>query len=144
MIDYGQFIAAFPEFSDEGAFPQSGIDFWIGQAYASLNTRIMGAQGDLAVMLYVAHNIAMGSRNAAFGASSNPGAVGQTQGPITSKSVGPVSVSYDVNSTLIPGAGPWNATTYGQRLYKLLQTYAAGGLYVPGDAFARARVNPWG
>ena len=57
------------------------------------------------------------------------GIPGDSLGPVSSKSVGGVSISYDSGSISIAGAGAWNATSYGQRLYKLLQSAAMGGRY---------------
>eukprot|EP01037_Dinobryon_pediforme_P023422 gene23422-24868_t len=115
---YADFIAAFPEFSDATAFPASQINFWLAQAPNNLNARRLGKNYDLATMLYVAHNVVISAREVA---SAEKGIPGTAPGLISSKTVGPVSVSYDAAGTAVEGAGAWNATSYGQRLYKMLQ-----------------------
>lgn len=130
MIQYSDLIAAFPEFSNSTTYPQTQVDFWLPQAYNQLNAcRFDAATLDLAAMLFVAHNITLSAQAAQ---AANSGAiVGKTVAPQSSKSVGGVSVSYDVGAVTVEGAGPYNATSYGQRLYKLMQAYSAGPLYVP-------------
>jgi hypothetical protein len=136
MIVYDSFVAAFPEFgSNTSSTLQSAqvtvgqVNFWIPQAYAQLNTWRFGAQLDLAAMLFVAHNLVLSLReNKANATGQIPGAV---QGPIASKSIDKLSISYS-GATNLEGAGMWNATTYGQRLFKMMKAYGSGPLYVAG------------
>lgn len=128
-VSYLDFVVAFPEFSNVGTYPETQINFWIQQAYTQLNTVRYGRSLDLAAMLFVAHNVVLSARAAR---SANAGGiVGDATGPVASKSVGPVSVSYDAAATAIQGAGIWNATTYGQQLYRMMR--ASGTMaYRPG------------
>jgi len=128
-IAYADFVAAFPEFSNAGTYPATQINFWIPQAYAQLNPRRFGVQIDLAAMLYVAHNVVLSARAQA---SANAGqVVGEARGLVASKSVGDVSVSYDTNSIATKDAGIWMSTVYGQRLYKMMQTFGGPVYAVP-------------
>lgn len=123
------FTAAFPEFSNGTTYPLTQINFWIPQAYNQLNASRFGQTLDLAAMLFVAHNIVLSARDAA---TVNVGGIpGQATGPVNSKGVGQVHVGYDTPAMEIPGAGAWNATSYGQRLYRMMVA-VSGFDYVPG------------
>ena len=123
MADYSLFVTVFPEFSSAST---PAISFWLAQAPLQLNSRMFGANFDLASMLFVAHNLALGLQEEKT--ASKGGTPGDALGPVSSKSVGGVSISYDAAGIAIPGAGAWNATSYGQRLYKMMQAAACGGI----------------
>lgn len=131
MIDEPTFRGNFPEFADTVKFPSPQVVFWLAQAYSTLNAARFGTNLDLAAMLFTAHNIVMSARDAS--ASSGAGIPGNPSSVTASKAVGPVSISYDTTLTAIPGAGIWNATSYGQRFWRLLKLAGAGGLYVGGN-----------
>lgn len=130
-MTYADFIAFFPEFNNTTRYPQPVVEEWIPVAYDNLNVARFKRQIRLAVMLFVAHNIVLQARDAQTNA--NGGIVGQASGPINSKSVDKVSAAYSADLTAIEGAGPWNYTTYGQRLYKMMQSFNSGPIYVPGN-----------
>ena len=123
MADYALFVTVFPEFSSSSS---TAVAFWLSQAPLQLNAGLFGANFDLASMLFVAHNLSLGQQEANVAAKG--GVPGDALGPISSKSVGGVSISYDAAGIAIPGAGAWNATAYGQRLYKMMQAAACGGV----------------
>jgi hypothetical protein len=130
VVDRATFRAAFPEFANPSAYPDATVDFWLNQAQLQYTPDTFGDSYDLAIMLFVAHYLATGARNAAVAqAGGVPGAV---TGVASSKSVGGVSVSYDVGASSMKDAGYWNTTTYGQRFWELLQRFATGLVYVPG------------
>jgi len=127
-ITVAQFRADFPEFASTVDFPNSGAQFWLGIAYQLLNASRWGAQLDLAVELFTAHNLAIeakASRDAKGG-----GIPGQQAGPINSKSVSSVSVGYDSSAALESNAGHWNLTVYGTRLIRLIRMFGAGPIFV--------------
>lgn len=152
MITADSFIEIFPEFSNNAVYRISQINFWITQAYAQLNTTRFGAQLDLAAMLFVAHNIVLSARAARSTATGNPGQApgipGESTGAVNSKGAGGVHIGYDTGAVQTPGAGPWNATSYGQRLYKMM--VATGGFayvtpsYGPGSGGMGGPVWPSG
>lgn len=133
-LQYATFIAGFPEFSDTGRFPVSQFDFWAAQADTNVNQRRAGANLTLAQCLFVAHNLCLAAKAAAAAA------VGQIPGQVTgaqsSKSIDKVSVGYTPTTT-IEGAGPYNATLYGQQFYQLMKGLNTA-MYVPGPGAARA------
>lgn len=130
-VDRAALVAALPEFSDTAAYPDAQVTFWLSQAPLFLNAGVLGDRMDLATILFVAHNLVL-SAGSAKAIAAGGGAVGATVAPVASKSVGPVSKSYDIGSVLVDGAGPWNATSYGSRLYQLLKAVTTGPFYVPG------------
>ena len=123
MADSALFLSVFPEF---GSVQPQAIAYWLSQAPLQLDAARFGKNFDLASMLFAAHNLALGQKEA--GVASRGGTPGDALGPVSSKSVGGVSISYDASGIAIPGAGPWNATSYGQRLYKMMQAAACGGV----------------
>lgn len=136
-LAYADFIAGFPEFTNTAQYPQAQFNFWLPMAYDNLNGRRFRTaaplggtltQLDLAACLFIAHNLALSAkatRDAAFGK-----VVGEVTGALTAKSVDKVAASYNPTTT-IEGAGPWNATLYGQRLYQMMQGVSTA-MYVPG------------
>lgn len=127
-VTYSSFVAVFTEFSDTTAYPQATVNFWLGQAPFQLNANRLRNSYDLAVMLFTAHNLVLGKRDTrAAAAGGTPGAI---SGPQTSKAVDKVSASYDTGAVTYPGAGEWNATSYGMRLYRLLRAVGAGPVYI--------------
>lgn len=131
-VTSASFRTMFPEFTDTAKFPDAQINAWLDQAPNQLSASRLGKSYDLAVMLFIAHNIVLSARAVASAAGS--GVPGQATGPVSSKSVDKVSVSYDTGATAIGRAGAWNATSYGQRLYTLLRACGAGPLYFLPDA----------
>jgi len=86
---------------------------------------------DLAIELYTCHNLVLEGRAAKEAAS---GAIpGGAQGVVSSKSVGPVSVSYDVALSAVEGAGDLNLSIYGQRLARLIKMFGMGPLTIIGS-----------
>ncbi len=124
MTDYALFTAAFPEFASTSEPP---VDYWLGQAVTTLSPWRLGQNYDLACMLFAAHNLTLGAIAAA--AAAKGASPGSPPALITSKGAGGLSVGYDPGLTAIDGAGIYNGTVYGQRLWKLLEGAAMGGLY---------------
>lgn len=129
MVDYATFVAVFPEFASAANYPEAQVAFWLGQAPNQLSEARFGKSFDLACMLFAAHNLAMGAKDAK--AAATGGISGGASGVVSSKTVDKVTVSYDTGAVTVAGAGAWNATTYGQRLYKMIQAAHSGPLYVP-------------
>lgn len=128
-VDRDAFVTAFPEFGNVDTYPDSQVDFWIAQALLALASARFGRQIDLAVMLFAAHNLALSVPAKRAEAIAPGGAASVSIAPVSSKAVDGISKSYDNGLVAISGAGPWNATSYGQRLYKMLQGANTGPLY---------------
>src|SRR5512135_1115056 len=112
-IAVAQFRADFPEFASSATYPNSQIQFWFNLAYNLLNASRWGNSLDFGAELFVAHNLALEAK--AQSEVAGGGIPGGQTGPISSKSIGPASVSYDTGVGSELNAGHWNLTTYGAR-----------------------------
>lgn len=152
MISVATFRADFPEFTNEVTFPSSSIQYYINLAGLLLNTDRWGIGKtvaaappttilDMGSELFVAHNVALEARAAQEAASG--GVPGGTVGPVASKGVDKVNVSYDTQAGLDPKDGHWNLTTYGLRFIQLAKMRGMGPIYVaPGcDPFGATGLN---
>lgn len=117
---YDLFLGQFPEFSNTATYPANMVEAWIVPAVEQVDQCRFGSQYNLGVCLFIAHNVALATKGAKGG-----GMVG----PVVSKSIDKLSVSYGT-TTAIEGAGIYNLTTYGQRLWKMMQTFNSGPFYV--------------
>jgi hypothetical protein len=124
-VTTASFRAVFPEFADTTKYPDPAVTFWLDQAGVTLPQSVPAGQLDLATMLYIAHNLTLGILSA-----SGSGGAGSFA-PVSSKSVGPISKSMDTSAVTSTGAGVWNGTAYGQRLWALLRGFVTGGFYRP-------------
>jgi hypothetical protein len=146
-ITVQQFRADYPEFSSSSQYPNSAITYWLNLAYLLLNPSRWGSVLDTGAELFVAHNVAIEAR--AQAEAANGGIPGGQVGPINSKSVDKVSISYDTSTGIQEGAGHWNLTVYGTRLIKLARMFGAGPIQVGigydpygGGAWAGPDVTP--
>lgn len=122
------FRTDYPEFADTTAYPDSGVTYWLTVAGLLLNTLRWQDMLDVATELFVAHNLAL-ERQAQKSAAS--GAVpGLSTGPVSSKTVGPVTQAYDTTAGIEEGAGHWNLTVYGTRFIGLVKMFGAGPIQV--------------
>lgn len=161
MITVATFRADLKEFGDTTAFPDSTITYWIAMGGLLLpnDTWGLGAAEassppttiyDFALEMFVAHNVALEklAQNSA-NAGGVPGISGA--GIAASKSVGGVSISYDVNAGIIEGAGAWNYTVYGVRFIQLARLRGRGPVQINptrivegGSAWFGPPVSPYG
>ena len=121
----------FPEFGvspGSGAFSDARIEFWLGIATVMLNAERWDTLLDHGIELFIAHHLAMDRNNVVAGATG--GAVGQTQGPLASKSVDKVAASYSTGEVTLENAGHWNLTTYGIQFYQRMKMHGAGPIHV--------------
>jgi hypothetical protein len=121
---------AFTEFADTSKYPDATVAWWIARAYRMLRLEVWGDDLDDGVTLYIAHNLVLSAKNVSGAASGNLGGV---SGPISSKSVGGVSASFDTHAVTIEGAADYNLTTYGVQFYRMMMMYGAGGLQLSGS-----------
>jgi hypothetical protein len=140
-MDNAAFRIAFPQFADETAYPDARLDLLATFVGTQLNACVWGDSLDFATMLYVAHLLTIqGPSNAQGGGGSGGGSI---SGPVTSKSVDKVSVSYDAGAVTYSGAAFWNQSGYGIQLYQLMQLFGAGPMHVLGDT-AVLPFDPYG
>lgn len=124
-----QFRLDFPEFSNQATFPDSQVAFWAMVAAKLCNPQRWRSMLTVAMELFIAHNVAL-ERLAVIGASTPGGIPGISRGIVASEAAGAVSVSYDTSGAAELGAGHWNLTTYGQRLYRMAMMFGAGPIQV--------------
>ena len=123
-MDVAAFRADFPEFVDAVRFPSSAIIFWSDLGEQLISADRFGGMYTKATELFTAHNIVLAAGNVT--ASTSGGLPGSSSGPVSSKSVGSVSVSYDTSSVMLPNAGHWNQTTYGRQYIQLVRLLGVG------------------
>jgi len=127
-VTAASFRTDYPEFADDTAYPDSGVNYWIKVAGLLLNPCRWQDMLDVATELFVAHNLVLerqAQKSAATGA-----APGISTGPVSSKTVGPVTQAYDTTAGINTDAGHWNLTTFGTRFYQLMQMFGAGPIQV--------------
>lgn len=121
-----QFRAEYPEFADADRFGVTLIERQLRIAAARLNADRWADLLDDGIGLFVAHHVALQGRQVA---TANAGGMpGAPVAAVASKTVGPVSTSYDSSSVSLTNAGHWNGTTYGTQFYELMRMVGAGGL----------------
>lgn len=126
------FRITFPDWTPALASDAS-IEFWLMAASCLLNPVRWKNTLGLATYLFVQHNLAL---EALANDASKAGAIpGLATGPLSSEQADKVSASYDSAATSITDGGPWNYTTYGQRLLWLARLFGAGPLQVGPGGF---------
>lgn len=142
MITPQSFRIDYPEFRDQGRYPDSGIQLFVAVAGMLFNKQLWGEPSvaaanppttmyDIGVELFIAHNLALEFQQ--IKASENGAVPGLTTGVISSKSVGSVSISYDTASGVEADAGHWNLTTYGIRFIRLSKQFGAAPFIAAGN-----------
>jgi Protein of unknown function (DUF4054) len=149
-ITTAQFRQWFPEFTSVVDYPESSMQFWLNISDLPMinEQRLTKTPGpnngpslyDLAQCMFVAHNIVLEKQ--ALDAARTGGTPGGSVGPIASKSLGPGSITYDVNSVIYADAGFWNGTPYGLRYWWLVQMAGAGPVFVGAGTYPPT--GPWG
>lgn len=127
-ITAASFRQNFTEFSSEAAFPPGVVDFWIAAADLMLSVSRWGNVRDMGVQLYAAHNLSLEKQ--AMNTAANGGVPGAASGAVSQKTVGPATISYDAASAAAKEAGDFNATIYGQRLWRLIQIFGSGPIQI--------------
>lgn len=129
MLAISDFRQQFPEFTDPDIYTPFAYDFYQALAYRFLNPNF-GSVLDYAAALFIAHFLVTDAKNQkAAAAGGIPGAV---DAPKTAKAVDKVSASMNVEAISLEGQGFWATTSYGMRLYQLIQMFGAGGVQLTG------------
>lgn len=127
------FRANFPEFGDTTTYPDSMVNMWLGVAVNMLKTSVWGNMLDVGLQLFTAHHVAIAGQN--LKTANVGGMPGGNRGPVASKGVDKVNISYDTASVIEEGAGHWNLTTYGTQFINMVKLIGAGGAQVGGCGF---------
>lgn len=121
-----QFVKVFPEFCNKKKYPEAAIEFYLELAYIVLNAARWGRTLSFGIQMFTAHNLVLEAIAQAQAAKGAP-PVGPS-GPASSKSAGPVSISWDTGTAAELNAGHWNETIYGKRYIRMCRLMGAGGL----------------
>ena len=140
-VTHDSFRQAFPEFTDPANYPDGLIDFWLGLATKMLNAPRWVDFLDEGLMLFTAHNIVLEKQ--ARDASRTGAAPGTNAGVVASKSVGPVSISYDTGAGIVQDAGHWNLTTYGTRFMWMVNMVGMGPVQISGCGGSGLSIGAW-
>ena len=122
-MDAAAFRTAFPEFATSS---DARVSYWLAVGVRMMNAERWADLLDHGLALFVAHHLAIDNANQR--AAVRGGAVGVASGPVASKAVDKVSVSYDTGAATLAGAGHWNLTTYGTQFYALFRMMGTGGM----------------
>lgn len=139
------FRTNYPEFADKARFPVPQVAYYLTLAPKLINEPRWGNVFDTGVELFIAHNVALERR----ALDEKNGVPGMAPGIVSGKSVDKVSVNYDTQSGVMPGAGHWNLTIYGMRFIKLSRMFGAGPIQVgigfnpPFSMGSDAWPGPW-
>ncbi|WP_250481894.1 DUF4054 domain-containing protein [Caballeronia sp. NCTM5] len=125
-MDANQFRSDFPEFSDTTRYPDSLVTLWLTVGSSLVNECRWGELTNIGIELVTAHHLAIAARDQQ--AAAGGGIPGQASGPMSSKAVDKVSVSYDTGAASLSDAGFWNLTSYGTRYLGLARLMGAGGM----------------
>lgn len=118
-----QFRSDFPEFASAS---DTQITMWLTIGASLVNEARWEELTTIGIELVAAHHLAIAMRDAKLAAGG--GAAGGVSGPVSSKSVDKVSVSYNTSSTQYEGEAFWNMTAYGIRFVGLARMFGAGGI----------------
>lgn len=140
-VTIAQFRQDFPEFANTTRFPDAALTFWLTLGSLLINADRWGEVVNFGVELYMAHNLALEAM--AQKQAANGGVPGAASGMLNSKSIDKVSAGYDTSSVAEEFGGNWNLTTFGQRLYRLMQQFGAGPLQIGEGAGAAPVIQSW-
>lgn len=127
------FLAIFPEFSNAVQYPAARISFWLGIAAQFVDPTRWSTLTNQGTALLTAHYLVLDqdAQMKAANQLNNPASgLGGVDGLETAKAVDGVSVSMDVASVSMEGAGYYNRTSYGIQYWQMARMMGAGGLQV--------------
>jgi len=123
-----QFRTNFPAFTSTTMYPDGSVSFWLNYAYMFLGAGITGRRWgialDLGAQMFTAHNVTLDFLGASEGANGAPS--GMTTGPVVSKTVGDLTITYDVASGVNEADQHWSLTNYGTRFIKMARQFGTG------------------
>jgi len=129
-FDIDAFRENFPEFASRTKYPDAVVTFWSGIGTKLLNEIRWGDLLTHGLSLYTAHSLVIAKANSGSETAGGDAGFGYGEGLISSKGVGGVNVSYNIQEVAIDGAGEYNSTTYGRQFIKLAKIVGSGGLQV--------------
>lgn len=117
-----------PAFANAEMFPDESVTFWLNAATIMLNASRWRSSLGMATVLFVEHNLAL---EAYAQNTANAGGIpGMGMGVVASQAAKSTSLSFDTGLAGQPGAGHWNLTIFGTRLYRLMMMFGAGPIQI--------------
>ncbi len=137
------FRRMFRAFRDVEDYPDMNVQLYVDLASRLLLPPVWRDQALLARCqgLFAAHFLVLDKRDE--NAAEAGGVPGNASGVVASKSVGSVSVSYDLASGMEMNAGHWNTTTYGRQFYRWVRLVGAGPAQVSGPQTLDRGFGAW-
>lgn len=126
VVDIATFRTVFPEFNST-AVTDPQITYWLGVGTGTLSAARLAPNTDQAIYLFTAHNLVLGLADQ--GLVQDGAAPGNPFAPVSSQGAGGLSVGFDNGLTMDSDAGIYNATGYGQRLWKIMSAASKGGFF---------------
>jgi hypothetical protein len=128
FVSNDQFRADFPAFKDIEKYQNASVTMYLTLAGNMLPANRWYDMWTIGQELFAAHFLVLDAQD--------EGAVSKGRntpaGPITSKAVGAVNVSYDATSAMEVNAGQWNMTSYGRRFIRFARMAGAGADQING------------
>lgn len=126
------FLALMPSF--KGNIPDEVLEHYVTMANSVVKESRWHGMWKEGMRLYIAHFLTLYLMSTAPDDTDSVGIInaGGTNGVATSKSVGQVSVSYDVNIANgdLNGWAAWKLTTYGSQFATMARLLGKAGMYV--------------
>jgi hypothetical protein len=113
------FKERFPEFD---SVSDTRVQLFLDDAALELDEGRWGDLYDKGLSYLTAHLLYIGEQSSA--------GAGEGSGPLTSKSVGDVSLSFGANLAADTDAASFNATSYGQEYYRLMMMVGMGAVAI--------------
>lgn len=130
-ITAAAFTQNYPLFANAAIYPPAMITTYLNLANQMLNFDRWRELFPLGQMLWSAHYLTLDALNAKQAAATGI-AGGGVIGNMSSKSVGSVSVSYDVSSGIEAGGGHYNLTLFGREFIRWARMAGMGGVQING------------
>jgi hypothetical protein len=112
-------------------YPDGVVQLYIDTGSIMCTHYIWGRMRQMGVELFTAHMLSLQQ----YSIRAGGGIPGAGIGPVQSKSVSKVSVSYDTALGAIEGGGPWNLTIYGSQFLWFVNLVGTGGFEVLGFGY---------
>ena len=120
-----QFRQNFPAFVDESRYTTTQIQMWLNEAYNSMDPNRWTTNLDTYAQLKAAHFLILFTQSQQ--AANRGASPGQSPGVVSSKGVGPASMSFDTANSVGQGGDYWNQTVYGQQYWRKARLIGMGG-----------------
>ena len=131
VLDVNVFRVLRPGLADPQRYPDALVQHYLTLGAAQLDWSRWQDLYFEGLCDWTAHYVVVQVRNAQ---AAERGAVsGNAIGRVTSKSVGGVSVNYDIGGTEEQDGGQWNTTTYGSAFLRNAKMVGSGGVQLGGD-----------